>query len=229
MNINTTFLVTVALLGLHFGQPLPDVYCRMARHPADSVISWKLEEMVRTKPNGLHIVGSPRMVETPFGQSVYFDGVDDALFLEEMPLDTLEAFTIEMIFYPDTAGPFEQRIVHIGEVFEDRMLLEIRAVDDQWYFDGFVSSAGNNKALIDENLTHPLGQWYHVAFVVSDSSLDTYVNGSHELHEPFTFKGIQTGKCAIGVRQNEVSWFKGIIHEIKITPGQLDPSAFIKL
>lgn len=188
---------------------------------------WLVANLLRGKSIEIKIKGSPKLVSSPYGEAVYFNGVSDALFLEEMPLKSLREFTVEMIFCPDTLAPFEQRILHIGEINDDRMLLEIRAVNNSWYLDGFVASSANKKTLINEQLTHPLGQWSHVAFVVSENRLTTFVNGKQELSEPFSFVPIESGRCSIGVRQNEQSWFKGMIYKIKITPKQITPDDFM--
>ncbi|PCJ82501.1 MAG: hypothetical protein COA49_00075 [Bacteroidetes bacterium] len=189
---------------------------------------WVLADFLKGDLNGTETNGNPKIMKSPYGDAVYFNGEDDALFLENMPLKSLEEFTIEMIFRPEIDSPsFEQRIVHIGEVSADRLLLEIRTVDDNWYFDGYVASGTNKKALIDKNLLHPLGKWHHVAFVITPNSLTTYVNGKKELHESFIFKTIQTGRSSLGVRLNKRSWFKGAIYSVKITPDQLKPEGFM--
>ena len=190
-------------------------------------IEWTISRFLNKKFQNVQISGNPEIVKSPYGNAVYFNGVYDAFFLNEMPLKNLEEFTIEMIFNPAIDGDFEQRVVHMGEVSDDRMLLEIRAVNGNWYFDGYVASKGNKLALINEKLTHPLGKWYHVAFVVTKDSLTTYVNGKLELSEPFSFNPIETGKSSVGVRLNQRSWFKGSIYKIKISPNQLKPNSFM--
>lgn len=188
---------------------------------------WVLADLYKQKSSSLEINGEPLLVNSPYGEAVYFDGIDDAIFLNEMPLKSLPEFTVEMIFKPALDAPFEQRVLHIGESKQDRMLLEIRAVNTNWYFDGYACSGTNKKALIDEKLIHPSDQWYHVAFVVTPKNLTTYVNGKKELQEDFPFLPIQTGQTSFGVRLNKVSWFKGSIYKIKITPKQIDPKNFI--
>ncbi len=226
MKINTTTLTVLFLL--HFSFIANSQNLEKDIQPGEKT-EWLVASLLREISKDIQIGGNPQLVNSPYGEAVHFNGVSDALFLEEMPLKSLEEFTIEMIFYPDTNSPFEQRIVHIGEVSEDRMLLEIRAVDSNWYLDGFVASNINNKPLIDEQLTHQLGQWYHVAFVVGPESLTTFVNGKQELSEPFSFVPIESGRSSIGVRQNENSWFKGIIYKIQITPKQLKPDDFMTI
>tara|TARA_R110002050_G_scaffold97971_2_gene203639 strand:+ start:25776 stop:26468 length:693 start_codon:yes stop_codon:yes gene_type:complete len=194
----------------------------------NNTTEWLLANILKTKSNSLKISGNPKLVLSKYGESVSFNGVDDALFINEMPLKLLDEFTVEMIFNPALNAPFEQRVIHIGEVSEDRMLLEIRAVNGNWYFDGFIASGENKLALIDENLVHPLGQWYHVALVVTKNSLSTYVNGKLELTEPYTFNPIETGQSSVGVRLNKRSWFKGDIYKVRISPKQLKPNEFIK-
>lgn len=188
---------------------------------------WILASLLDEKPTQLEISGTPKTVASPYGEAVYFDGVGDAFFLKEMPLQSLQEFTVEMIFNPDKNAPFEQRVLHIGEVTKGRMLLEIRAVASNWFFDGYAASGTNKKAVNDEKLLHPLGQWHHVAFVVSPDSLTTYVNGKQELQETFSFNPIESGTTAIGVRLNKVSWFKGVIYKIRISPKRLSPDCFM--
>ncbi len=188
---------------------------------------WTISRFLNKEFKNVKISGNPKIVNSPYGKAVYFDGVDDAFFLDKMPLIGLKEFTVEMIFNPSVDGVFEQRVVHMGKVSDDRILLEIRAVDGNWYFDGFAASGENKLALIDEKLTHPLGKWYHVAFVVTQNSLTTYVNGKLELQQPYTFKPIEIGQTSFGVRLNKRSWFKGIIYKIKISPNQLKPNSFM--
>ncbi|MFL9829995.1 LamG domain-containing protein [Flavobacterium sp. ST-87] len=196
---------------------------------ANKKTEWLMTSFLQHKTEQTTILGNPTIVLSPYGNAVAFDGIDDALFLKEMPLKGLKSFTVEMIFKPESNGVFEQRILHIGGVTTDRMLLEIRAVNNHWYFDGFVASKGVKLALATEELMHPLEKWYHVVFVVTANSLTTYVNGKEELHQDYTFNPIEEGQTSIGVRMNKVSWFKGAIYKIQISPGALKPNEFLRL
>lgn len=188
---------------------------------------WTIANLLEGGLKDVQISGSPTLADSPYGKAVYFDGVDDAIFLEQMPLKSLTEFTVEMIFSPDPNGAFEQRVVHMGEISDDRMLLEIRAIDSNWYFDGFVASRENKLALIDESLLHPLGQWFHVALIVTANSLTTYVNGELELSKANIFKAIENGRSSLGVRLNERSWFHGKIYKIRVTPKKIKPADFM--
>lgn len=190
---------------------------------------WLLANFINENSSTIQVSGNPQIISSPYGNAVYFNGIDDAFFIDELPLKGAKEFTVEMIFNPSVDGDFEQRIVHMGEISEDRMLLELRAVNGNWYFDGFVASKENKLALIDKNKTHPLGQWYHVALVVGENSLSTYVNGKLELSEPFKFRPIQSGKTSVGVRMNKRSWFKGSIYKIKLSSKKLNPEDFLVL
>lgn len=196
---------------------------------ADKKTEWLVAALLQNKTEETNALGNPKIVDSPYGDAVAFDGIDDALFLKEMPLKGLESFTVEMIFKPETNAVFEQRVLQIGEITGDRMLLEIRAVDTNWYFDGFVASKGVKLALANEELIHPLGKWYHVAFVVTPNSLTTFVNGIQELQQNYTFNPIKQGQTSIGVRMNKVSWFKGAIYKIQISPQALKPNEFLRL
>lgn len=213
-------LITILFLCLSFG-------LKAQQTENKTTTEWLMANLLSENSSKLTINGKPKIVDSPYGEAVYFNGIDDAFFLNEMPLNSLQEFTVEMIFNPDVNGIFEQRVLHIGESRADRMLLEIRSVDSNWYFDGYAVSETNKKALANEKLVHPLGKWHHVAFVVTPNSLTTYVNGKQELQEPFSFLPIKTGQTSIGVRLNKVSWFKGAIYKIRITPRQIKPNEFI--
>ena len=200
---------------------------RELKKETNTKTEWMLANLLQEKSNNIEICGNPKIVSSTYGAAVSFNGIDDAFFLNELPLQSLQEFTVEMIFKPEINGLFEQRILHIGESTKDRMLLEIRAVGNNWYFDGYAASGTNKKALIDEKLIHPLEQWYHVAFVVTPKSLTTFVNGKQELQEAFSFLPIESGQTSIGVRMNKVCWFKGCIYKIRITPKQVKPKHFM--
>ena len=175
----------------------------------------------------IEISGSPLLIDSPYGQAVYFDGIDDAIFMGLMPLAGLTQFTVEAIFRPDRGGNIEQRFLHFGESNEDRLLFEIRTTETEWYFDAYINTSKGERALIDPERLHPLDQWHHVAFVVNDGLLSTYVNGNKELEHRILMTPIQTGQSSIGVRQNKVSWFKGAIYQLRISPEALSPNDFL--
>lgn len=190
--------------------------------------SWILSDIARLPDNGIRILGHPRTIKCKYGKALKFNGKSDGIFLEQMPLAGLEKFTIEVIFRPDSHGKTEQRFFHCGEVMGDRVLMETRTTPTDWYLDAFIKTGDQQKALINPELLHPLGQWYHVAFVIDRGKLSTYVNGSKELEGQIDMASLRSGKTSIGVRQNEESWFKGAIYKIRISPEALNPVNFMK-
>ena len=90
---------------------------------------------------------SRRVIDSPVGKAVEFDGVDDALFIDNHPLAGATTFTWEAIFRPD-GGEAQQRWFHLSEQdpatgadTDNRMLFEIRVVGDEWYLDSYASQA----------------------------------------------------------------------------------------
>lgn len=207
---------------------VPDVFCQdklpLQKH---GITEWFPGDLVRTKTDGIRIAGNPEFVTFKYEKALHFNGSTDGIFLESMPLTGMDKFTIEAIFYPESGGNFEQRFFHTGEIRGDRVLFEIRTTATDWYFDTYIKSGDQQKTLIDPKLQHPLNQWYHVAFVVDNGHLATYINGQKELEENIRFVPIQTGKTSIGVRLNEQSWFKGAISQIKISPKALKTTDFL--
>ena len=63
-------------------------------------------------------MGHPRVIDTPIGKAVEFNGVDDALVVDVHPLAGAETFTWEAVFRPD-GGQAEQRWFHLQESGSD--------------------------------------------------------------------------------------------------------------
>lgn len=192
----------------------------------EKILEWQVANLLHSK--NATISGNPKTISSPYGTAVLFNGKNDGIFLDTLPLKNMEEFTIEMLVRFDSGGGFEQRFFHSGAIQKDRALLEMRSNADTWYFDGFVMSGNQEIPLISPELLHPLNDWYHVAFTVKDGNQATFVNGIKELEGDIKFTPILNGKTSIGVRQNKISWFKGAIYKLKITNRVLQPSEFIE-
>lgn len=190
---------------------------------------WILSNLTTKTAEGITIKGKPGIVKFKNKKAVSFNGSSDAILLGSMPLTNLEQFTVEVIFRPASGGNFEQRFLHFGEAQGDRVLLELRSTQTGWYFDAFIKVGEKQLTLIEPGLLHPLNQWYHLAYVIDHGKLETFVNGKKELEGNIDLTPLKGGKTSIGVRQNEVSWFKGAIYKIRISPRALKPEDFMDL
>lgn len=139
-------------------------------------ILWEMSDLI-TSDSSVRIAGNPKLIEYKKVKALEFNGLNDGIFLDKLPISGLNVFTIEAIFKPESGGNFEQRFFHSGEIRGDRVLLEIRSTATDWYFDAFVQSGAQKMTLIDPTMLHPLNQWVHVAYVVDHGKLSTYVNG----------------------------------------------------
>ena len=145
---------------------------------------WIFDRLDQIGGHPTTVLGSPRVIDSPLGKAVEFDGVNDALLVGAHPLAGTTTFTWEAIFRPD-GGAREQRWFHLQEDGSDnRMLFEIRVAGDRWFLDAFAYSNGNEKALINREAVHPVGQWYHVAAVYDGTTYSNYVNGEQQLAFP---------------------------------------------
>ena len=199
----------------------------LERKPGRTV--WILCDLAVNPKASIRIAGNPEIVKYKNRSAVAFNGSSDAIFLDAMPLEGLNQFTVEAIFNPWSGGSFEQRFLHCGEVSGDRLLLETRSTPAGWYFDAFISAGDQQKTLIDPSLLHPHDQWFHVAYVIDNGKLETFINGIKELEDHIDLVPIQGGKTSIGVRQNEISWFRGAIYKIKFASKALKPMNFMRL
>jgi hypothetical protein len=200
------------------------------RPPITRAITWDFTQLDQIGEHKTTVIGSPRVIDTPEGKAVEFDGVDDGLLIDFNPLTGLEQFAAEVIFRPYAGGPKEQRFFHLQEDgSENRLLFETRlTADDRWFLDSFIKSGDGNYTLFAEKWPHPIGPWYHAAVVMDGKTMRHFVNGKEELATPIQFKPQQPGRTSIGVRINKVSWFKGAVRQFRVTPKALQPEEFLK-
>ena len=191
--------------------------------------TWHFDRIVKIGGHATTVLGHPRVIDTPKGKAVEFNGVDDALFLDVHPLAGAETWTWEVIFRPDAGGAPEQRFFHLAEDgTENRMLFEIRLTGNLWCLDSFAKSGEASKALMDRAKLHPAGVWYHAAAVYDGHEFRNYVDGVLEGTSELKLEPQKPGKTSIGVRINKVNYFKGAVREARMTPRALAVSEFLK-
>ncbi len=196
---------------------------------ADTIV-WEIDNLNSISGHKTIVLGSPKVIETDNGKAVEFDGVKDGLLVEELPLAGAEKFTLEIVFRPDAKGPKEQRFLHLQEDgCEYRILIETRLTDNGlWYLDTYIKNAKGDKTLVKSANTHPVGQWYNATLVYDGREMRHYVNAVKEMSAELAFGPLNEGKISIGVRINQVHWFKGAIREIRFTRGILRPEEFLQ-
>jgi len=199
--------------------------------PAQEV--WKFDRIDRIGGHPATVLGHPRVIRTPSGKAVEFNGVDDGLMLDVHPLAGAEKFTWEAIFRPD-GGNAEQRWFHLeenpatGADTNGRMLFEIRVVDGQWCLDAFNKSGHAQKALLNRTHLYKLGVWHHVAAVYDGSEFRSYVDGQPDGSAQIRLAPQGPGRTSIGVRMNKLYYFKGAVRLARFTRRALAPSEFLK-
>lgn len=180
--------------------------------------------------------GGPQLVESPWGAAVRFDGVDDALFIDNHPLAGASTWTIECLIRPD-GGAFEQRFLHLAELGDPaaadpysgtRILFEIRVEGAEWWLDAFARGPAYNHTLIFPGRRHPVGRWFHVAQSFDGTMYRSYVDGVLQGEAPLAFTPQGPGRSSAGVRINRVSWFNGALREARFTHEGLTPDRFAR-
>lgn len=197
--------------------------------PAEAV-EWRLDSLNVIGGHTVSAVGAPRVVQTEIGPAVEFDGASDGLFLDTNPLRGLRQFTIEVVFLPAIDGPEEQRFLHIEESGTgSRALLELRMLPEaRWSLDTYLRTRDTGVTLLDRRNAHPAGRWYAAALVYDGKSMTHYVDGVPELSGALAFSPLAGGRTSVGMRQNRVSWFKGRIHSVRVTPEALPPDRLMR-
>jgi putative heme-binding domain-containing protein len=197
-------------------------------------VVWRFDRLDAIGGHKTTVLGEPRIVDAPGGKAVEFDGIDDALFIDDHPLAGAASFTWEAIFRPD-GGQAQQRWFHLSEQdpatgadTDNRMLFEIRVVGDEWYLDSFSQSGAANKALMNREARHPLGAWYHVASVYDGKEFRNYVNGVLEGAAELQLAPHGAGHASVGVRITKEFYFKGAVRLARFTRRALSPAEFLE-
>jgi hypothetical protein len=194
--------------------------------------TWIFDNVDRIGGHTATVLGHPRVIDSPAGKAVEFNGIDDAILIGVHPLAGARTFTWEAVFRPD-GGNAEQRWFHLeenpadGSGANNRMLFEIRVVDGRWCLDAFDKSSSGQKTLIDRGKLQDVGVWYHVAAVYDGQEFRSYINRSLQSAGPVQLAPQGEGRTAIGVRMNRVNYFKGAIHMARFTRRALAPAEFL--
>jgi hypothetical protein len=200
-------------------------------------VTWRFDDTALLGGHTTKVLGHPKIIETPMGKAIAFNGVDDALFADVHPLAGAETWTWEMIFKPDVDGKAEQRIFHLQsidpatgtDVPQERMLFEIRIREGQWCLDSFATSGGQSKALLNCEKKYPFGKWYRVTTVYDGKSLKNYVGDELQGEGEVKLVPQRPGHFSVGVRINLVDYYKGAIYETRFTRSALAVGEFLKL
>lgn len=201
-----------------------------ARAPLPDQTVWTFDRLDAIGGEITRVEGAPRLIDSPFGPAVWFDGVDDALFIDRHPLAGAETFTFEALFRPD-GGAFEQRWFHLEsdpapDGAEARLLFEVRVVEAGWYLDTFAFGPGYRQPLIFPDRVHPLGRWTHVAQTFDGRAYRAYVDGVLQGEAPLAYRPQGPGRASVGIRINRVYPFRGAVREARFTPRALSPDQF---
>lgn len=200
----------------------------LALSQSPSSETWRFDRLDRLGKHPTQIEGAPRVIDTPHGKAVSFDGVRDAIFVDVHPLAGAETFTLEVIFRPAADGRPEQRFFHLQETgSQTRLLLETRLLPGGWCLDSFAASSKGSQTLIDRQKLHSLGQWHHVAMVYDGKTFRHFVDGVSQGHADVALAPQAAGRTSVGVRINRVDYFKGEILTARMTRGALPVSAFL--
>lgn len=217
------------LLGLIGGCATPAEPSSEARVPATApalpadVVRWTIDSVESIGGRTPTVLGAPKVVADSSGKSVSFNGTNDGLILPVVPLAGMKAFTLEVLFRPESGGAFEQRFMHSEDEAMHRFTVETRVRDGQWALDTFLLTGGAVRlSLYDPAKLHPTDQWYWVALRYDGTRMSHFVNGAKELEGPVAFPPMgSVGQVSLGVRLNRVNWFKGQIREVRIAPRAL--------
>jgi len=197
--------------------------------------TWTFDRLDQIGGHPTTILGHPRVIDTPQGKAVQFNGADDAIFLDVHPLAGAETFTWEVVFRPDSGGAPEQRFFHLqerdpktGQDTNTRLLFETRLIGGRWCLDSFALSGSASKTLMDRSLLHSADAWHHAAAVYDGKEFRNYVDGKLQGAATVHLTPQGAGRTSIGTRINKRDYFKGAVRIARMTRRALPPADFLK-
>jgi hypothetical protein len=191
---------------------------------AGKPVTWQLKDTRQIGKFSPLVLGNPVVKTEGKDSSIYFNGTTDGLVVPAIPIEGWSAFTIEVLFKPDSDGTPAPRFIHFEDTALNRGTFELRLTKNgQWYLDEFLKNGKTNKGLtlIDSTKLHPANRWYWAALVYDGNKMYSYINGQKELEGEIDFPPMTKGNTSLGVRLNKVNWFKGQIREIRFHPEAL--------
>src|SRR5260221_14782560 len=77
--------------------------------------AWKFDRLDQIGGHKTTVFGHPKVIETPLGKAIQFNGVDDAIYVDVHPLAGAGTFTWGLIFRADKDGGAEPPIFPLQE------------------------------------------------------------------------------------------------------------------
>jgi hypothetical protein len=195
-------------------------------------VVWRFEDVRGAGRPSTTVLGEPRAVTEDGRKALRFNGQSDGLIFAQNPLAGWKEFTVEVLFKPDGDGPAEQRFVHMEDRSQNRALIETRVTaGGHWYLDTYlhVGSADQGLTLVDKEKRHPADRWYWAALVFDGRTMSHFLDGTKEKEGRIAFGPMGEGRTSVGVRLNQVFWFKGCIAEVRFHPRALGPGDLQRL
>jgi len=207
--------------------------------PAVAQTTWLINNTTNIGGHTVKVLGNPRVIRTPHGDAVQFNGSTDGLVVSKNFLAGLTNFTVELLFkpYPLTVPQArEPRIVHVqsGNPPDHRLTLEARVntntTPHTFFLDTFVRFGDGDfrRTLFNEQHPHPVGDWSHLAVTYDGTNFCNFFNGQLEMCS--TLKGMgftNTGATWIGQRANNTGYFEGAVLALRFTDRVLSTNEFV--
>jgi hypothetical protein len=209
--------------------------------------TWRFDNLHRIGGADVTTVGRPRVVETPIGKAIHFEGSGpikgadgghaegDALFVNTAPLAGDATYTFEVIFRPSSTGAKAQRFFHQQDAHsQSRRMFELRIVDNQWCLDTVGIDVGQGTEqhgvtmVCDAAHLHPLDRWYAIAATYDGKTLRGYINGELQGEVNAMLTPLPAGTTSVGTRIDKRDFFTGDVYSARFSPRVLSAAQFLK-
>jgi len=217
---------------------------------AQQPVTWRFDNLAKIGAAKVTTVGSPKVVDTPIGKAVHFEGhgnpnpgnpesgnpTGDALYLDIAPLAGDENYTFEVIFRPSSKGASAQRFFHQQDNgSQSRRMFEIRIVNQQWCLDTVGIDLYNGveqhgvTLVCDAAHLHPLDRWYVATATYDGKVLRAYVDGVQQGEIAVALHPLPPGTTSVGTRIDKRDFFTGDVYGARFTPKVIPAKEFLKV
>ncbi len=144
---------------------------------------WQVDSLERIGGHPVTVLGSPRVVATPAGKAVEFDGVDDGLVLDVNAIAGLGSLhgggrvRARSLTAPKSSASCTSKKRRPGIAPWSSCGC---CPDQSWCLDTFLRHGDASLTLIDKAVVHQAGRWHAAALSFDGKTMTHYVDGVRE-------------------------------------------------
>ena len=167
------------------------------------------------------VYGAADYVDSPMGQALSFDGLNDYVEVQTKPsLQLSSKGTIEFWFNPGIGfgghDAFILKGVATGTGGATDLDYGVNRHSNDGSIKGWISDHSGVDIIYTTTKTWTVGEWYHIAFTWNGDELQIYVNGVSDATPVSQTRDANVGTDPITMGRIRAHWYNGLLDEVRI-------------